>query len=118
MLIKYQPPLGLDLSLLPDGVLGEEFIGGGERRVVMNIRVSFQQIPKGRSELRQPGFSFFLLFGLQAVSVLRRSTPPSVNTPNRRSAQFGVVTFCHAAFFSANVFNALYSGSVMIVRIV
>jgi len=37
---------------------------------------------------------------------------------NRRSVQPEIVTFCHVAFFSASVFNALYNGSVMIVRMV
>jgi len=70
VLFKYQPPLGLDLRLLPDGMLGEEFIGGRECRVMINVWVPFEQVPKRRSEFRQPGFSFFLFFGLQAIGVL------------------------------------------------
>jgi len=42
MLLEYQPPFGLDLGLLPDGMLGEELVGGGERRVMMNVRVPFE----------------------------------------------------------------------------
>ena len=70
MLLKYQPPFGLDLGLLPNRVLGKELIDSGERCVVVNVWVPFEQIPKRRSEFRQPGFSLFLLFSLQAVCVL------------------------------------------------
>ena len=42
VLLKYQPPLGLDLGLLPDRVLGEKFIGGGKRRVVIDVWVPFE----------------------------------------------------------------------------
>ena len=40
--LKYQPPLGLDLGLLPDRVLGEKLISGGECRVVINVWVPFE----------------------------------------------------------------------------
>jgi len=41
MLLEYKPSFGLDLSLLPDGVLGKGLVGGRECRVVMNFRVPF-----------------------------------------------------------------------------
>jgi hypothetical protein len=43
---------------------------------------------------------------------------PLVNERNGENAQYEVITFCHAAFFSASVFSDLYNGSVMIARIV
>ena len=42
VLLKYQPPLGLNLRLLPDGMLGKELIGSRECRVVINIWVPFE----------------------------------------------------------------------------
>jgi hypothetical protein len=42
MLLKYQPPFGLDLGLLPDGVLGKKLIGGRECCVMINVRVPFE----------------------------------------------------------------------------
>ena len=45
MLLEYQPPLRLDLRLLPDRVLGKELIDGGECCVMINVWVPFKQIP-------------------------------------------------------------------------
>jgi len=42
VLLKYQPPLGLNLGLLPDWVLGEKLINGGECRIVVNVWVAFE----------------------------------------------------------------------------
>ena len=65
--------LNIDLfPLLPDMVLGKEFICSRECHVVMNVRVPFERIPNGRSEFRQPGLSFLLLFSPQAIGVLSR----------------------------------------------
>ena len=70
MLFKYQPSFRLYLGLLPDGVLSKELIDSRECCIMVNVRVPFEQVPDGRPEFRQPGFSFFLFFRLQAIGVL------------------------------------------------
>ena len=57
----------------------EELVGGRECRVVIDVRVPFEQIPNNKSEFRRPGLSFLLLFNLRAIGVLCEAGPTLVN---------------------------------------
>ena len=85
-----------------------------------HVRVALEHVPNRRTELAQTSFAFFLFFRLESIGILRRDDKlvfkkqyecHKIKHDNQR-------TFCQAAFFSANVFRALYNGSVMIVLIV
>ena len=47
ILLEDEPPLGLDLSLLPDRMLREELVCCSKGRVMENIRVSLEHVANG-----------------------------------------------------------------------
>jgi hypothetical protein len=50
---------------LPDRVLSEELVGSRERRVMEDIRISFEHVTKCGTQLGQPGLFLLLLFCFQ-----------------------------------------------------
>ena len=39
-----------DSCLLPDGMLGEKFVGGAERGIMENIRIAFEHVTNSRTQ--------------------------------------------------------------------
>ena len=83
------------------------------------VWIALEHVPDRRAELAQTSFAFFLFFRLESVGILGRGEKLVLNQYRcHRMKHHNQRTFCQAAFFSANVFKALYNGSVMIVLIV
>ena len=71
VLLEDEPPLGLDLCLLPDGMLSKQLVGSGERRVVEDVGVALQHVAERGAELCETSVPLFLLLRAEAVDILR-----------------------------------------------
>ena len=109
-------------------MLGKEFVGSGESRVVEYVRVPLEHVTDRRAELLKTCFPLLLLLRAKSVHVLfnvntgtiRRNHRPASGVADHRTFMTqqqnsqvdgkrsgGRLTFCHADFFSARVFRAL-----------
>ena len=61
-----------DSCLLPNGMLGEKFVGGAESGVMENIRIAFEHVTNSRTQFRKPCIPFLFLLDFQCISVLKR----------------------------------------------
>jgi hypothetical protein len=62
--------LGLNLGLLPDRMLRENLVRSAKSGVMENVRIAFEHIPDGWSQLRETCLPFLLLLLLKTCGIL------------------------------------------------